>query len=79
MNSSIMIGGCTPVDVLPGDDLAVRERDDRLVGRALAALVEHDERLARHRLAGAMHGRLGRLVQGDEDEPRRRARGPSPP
>jgi hypothetical protein len=53
--------------VFPRDDALVAERDDGLVGLALGLLVEDDEGLARHALAG-LHGGLGRLVQVDEDE-----------
>jgi hypothetical protein len=57
------------LDVLPRDHAAVGERDHRLIGGALGALVEHHERLAGHGLAG-LDGRLGGLVQRDEHEPR---------
>ena len=73
MNSSAMIGACTPGDRFPGHHRLVGERDHRLVRGALAPLVHDEVRLPRQRGAVGRPGQqlgLGRLLQRDEDEPR---------
>ena len=80
MNSSAMIGACTPGTGVEGQHGPVGQRDDGLVGGALGALVEHDVRLPRQRVVAGRPGQhrgLRRLVQRRRTRSGRSARAPA--